>query len=761
MDFLKSLLHIDPDSRELLQGTARRLVLTVFGIHLTWHFIATLFWPRLFSPAIWSITLPMLALTLISLQLMRRYYLLSQALWLFGLSCMILYAFSIYAQPAILLILVFLPLMAIATLRQVEAILVCVLLLALFLIFPSLVAWLPFLAPLPPVPPGYRLGVILGSVFLAFFGWGLSGNLLSAISASNFHYRQARQLLEETRLHRGQISHMLKEKDQANYQLERLNQMLHQTRKRADEARSDRDRFILAVSHELRSPLNFILGFSDLMVNSPEVYAAPENWPPGLFEDAQEIYRSSQHLLGLINDILDMGQIDARQMALFRETVSFDQVIEEVQRMVEPAYKHKGLWLRRDIEPGLPPVYVDCTRMRQVLLNLLNNSLRFTDQGGATIHLSQNEEELWVTVEDSGSGMAPEDADRVFEEFRQAGQESWRRREGSGLGLSISRRFVRLHGGDMWLESELGTGTRITFSIPLQVDHLIASGTEIAPVFPIMDAQVRQEKVLLLLAGDPGAAHLAKHCLDGYRVIELEHPADLLEQTAQLYPQALIIRHSLLETAQPYLERLPFEVPVLSLALPGVDDRLQALPEGVANYLVKPVGRQALLDALKSLSKPIHTVLVVDDDPAMLRFVTQALRVDFKSDNPLSELPSEIQFLTAASGEDALRILSEEIVDVILLDLDLPALTGWDVLNILTADETRPSPAVIIVSAHDMPPLVHPTDHELLRVWLNRSFTPQELSGILKNLLASLQPTYRPKIPRPPSSTSTEPMHEL
>ena len=756
MAFLKSLLRIDPDSRELLQGTARRLVLTVFGIHLVWHFIATLFWPRLFSPRIWSITLPMLALTLISLQLMRRYYLLSQAMWLLGLASLILYAYSTYAQPAILILLIFLPLMAIATLRQVEAILVCVVLLALFLIIPSLVAWFPFLAPLPPVPPGYRLGVILGSIFLAFFGWGLSGNLLSAISASNFHYRQARQLLEETRLHRGQISHMLKEKDQANYQLERLNQMLHQARKRADEARSDRDRFILAVSHELRSPLNFILGFSDLMVNSPEVYTAPENWPPGLYEDAQEIYRSSQHLLGLINDILDMGQLDARQMALFRESVSFVQVIEEVQLMVEPAYKQKGLWLRSVIEPGLPPVYIDCTRMRQVLLNLLNNSLRFTDQGGVTIHLSQHEAELWVTVEDSGSGMVPEDADRVFEEFRQAGQESWRRREGSGLGLSISRRFVRLHGGEMWLESELGSGTRITFSIPLQVEPQVASGAEIAPVYPIMDAQVRQEKVLLLLAGDPGAAHLAKQCLDGYRVIELECPEDLLEQVGHIYPQAIIVRHSLLETAQPYLERLPFEVPVLSLALPGVEERLQALPEGVANYLVKPVGRQALQDALNALSRPIRKVLVVDDDPAMLRFVTQALKVDPENDHSAGEQQPLIQYLTAASGEDALRILSEEIVDVILLDLDLPALTGWDVLNIMQDDETHPAPAVIIVSAHDMPPLVHPPDHELLRVWLNRSFTPQELSAILKNLLASLQPTYRPKTPRPPTSASMD-----
>ena len=137
----------------------------------------------------------------------------------------------------------------------------------------------------------------------------------------------------------GQISRMLKEKDQANYQLERLNQMLHQARKRADEARSDRDRFILAVSHELRSPLNFILGFSDLMVNSPEVYGPKEYWPTGMYDDAQEIYRSSTHLLGLINDILDLSKVEAGKMELDVKEVFLSSLLEGSLFMV----REKGL----------------------------------------------------------------------------------------------------------------------------------------------------------------------------------------------------------------------------------------------------------------------------------------------------------------------------------------------------------------------------------------------------------------------------------
>jgi signal transduction histidine kinase/response regulator of citrate/malate metabolism len=760
--WLNSLLYIDPDSRELLQSTARRLVFTILGIHLTWHFTATLMWPRLFSPSLWFITLALLLLSVISLQLMRRYYFLSQAIWLVGLGAIILQAYSVYKRPEVLLLLVFLPLMAIATLRQVEALLVIAVWFGGLALAPILADMAPFLEPIPPIPAGYKIGVLVGVVFTSIFGWGLSGNLLSAISASNYHYRQARQLLEETRQHRGQISRMLKEKDQANYQLERLNQMLHQARKHADEARGDRDRFILAVSHELRSPLNFILGFSDLMVNSPEVYGPPETWPPGIYSDLQEIYRSSTHLVGLINDILDMGQIDARQMALFRETVAFDQVVEEVQRMVEPAFKHKGLWLRTSFEPDLPAVYVDCTRMRQVLLNLLNNSLRFTDQGGAVIRLSRQAQELHVTVEDTGSGITPEDADKVFEEFRQAGQDSWRRREGTGLGLSISRRFVQLHGGNMWLESELGRGTRITFSIPFQMEYLAPRLSEASPAYPILDAQVRQEQVILLLVEDPSAARLARQCLDGYRVIELERQEELAEQIVHFYPRALVISHILMESARPFLNKLPYELPVLILALPVGNERLQALPEGVTNYLVKPVGRQALHEALQALPGVVRSVLVVDDDPAMLRFVTQALRLDRQnrlaaggSGTDVSETDEALQgyhFYTAASGEEALGILAEEQVDVILLDLDLPALTGWDVLNIMKENPDQPAPPIIVVSAHDMPPLLQPNGRELLNVWLNRSFTPQELGGVLKGLLENLQPTYRPQPPPPTSA---------
>jgi signal transduction histidine kinase/DNA-binding response OmpR family regulator len=731
MKRFKALFQIDPDSRELLEGTARRLVYTVLAIHLAFHFTATLVWPRVFSPSLWVTTFFIITLTVISLLLMRPYYLVSQVVWLGGLGVIILHAYFVYKQAEILTLLVFLPLMATGTLRQAEAFIVN----AALLVFLVVAPYLDFLVI---IPSGYRAALLLGTVFTTIFGWGLSSNLLSAISASNYHYRQARSLLDETRQHRGQISHMLKEKDQANYQLERLNQMLHQARKRADEARGDRDRFILAVSHELRSPLNFILGFSDLMVNSPEVYAPHLEWPPGLYGDVQEIYRSSTHLMGLINDILDMGQIDARQMALFRETVGFEQIVEEVRRMVEPSFTHKGLWLRTELEAELPLVYVDCTRMRQVLLNLLNNSLRFTEHGGALIRVAREGDDVLVTVEDTGSGIAPEDIPKVFDEFRQVGQENWRRREGTGLGLSISRRFVGLHGGSMWLESKLEQGTRITFSIPAQKTQLAPGVSAPRTGFQILDAQVREEQLVLLLTSDPYTSRLARQCLVDFRVIEVDKPDQLREKITQFYPRAVIVSHALVDVTRPFLKEISYELPVLVLALPTIEDRLSSLPDGIANYLVKPVSRVDLNEALSALPIPVHSLLIVDDDPSMLRFVTQALRMD-----NAEGANHDYRFLTAASGEEALRILADERVDVVLLDLDLPALSGWDVLDVMKENSSRLPPPVIVVSAHDMPPSLNPEGQELLNVWMKRSFTPHELGSILKTLLETLQPTYR------------------
>jgi len=735
MMWLKSALKSDPDSQELLQAISRNLIFTTLAIYTAWHFTATLAWPRIFSPSLWVITALFFAASLLCVRLVQNYYVLAQVIWFSGLVALILYAYSLYHSPEITLLLVFLPLMSVVTIGHMGTLAVDFFLLAIILLLPH---W----PVLPALPPGYNTGLILGSAFTSAFGWGLSNHLLSAIAASSYHYRQARKLLQESRENQAQISLILKDQHQTNYQLERLNQMLHHARQRAEEARDSRDRFILAVSHELRSPLNFILGFSDLMVNSPETYADLDQWPPGLYDDVQEIYRSSTHLLSLINDILDMGQIDANQMTIFRERVKLEQIVQEVVSMVSPAFEKKGLWLRTEIEGELPHVFVDCTRIRQALLNLVNNGLRFTQHGGVTIALKRQPGDIQVQVSDTGSGIAEGDLAKVFDEFRQVGQDSWRRREGTGLGLSISRRFVQLHGGKMWLESELGQGTRFYFTIPFEelpeLDLTSTAEQERADQRLVFNHQVRQEKLVVLLSKDGHASRLVKQELGDFKVLNVSEWEDLRKAVQTFFPRALLVDRDLAQEVQPALATLPYQLPVIQIAMPTVRQSSKDLPSGVVNYLVKPISRKLLVETVESLGDGIRSILVVDDDPAMVRFVTQAL----KSPEVQSRLAKDYRFYTAFNGEEALQHLQANKIDAILLDLDLPDINGWEVLAQVRREARFAGTPVVIVSAVDMPKVLYSGGQTILDLWTNRPFFQQEFSALLRSVLEQLQPGY-------------------
>lgn len=736
MNWLKTILANDSESREMLRTTSRNIIFTTGVLYMVWHFIATLTWPKIFNTSIWLVSLSVVLLFILTINTIERSYYLSQLIWQAGLAFVVILAYNIYQQPEITLFLVFLPLIATATLGRWGTLVVegFVILLIVLIQQGNFI---------PPLDSGYAVGVILGCIFTGFFGWGLSNNLLSALSASSYHYHRARELLDETRDHRAEISRMLKERNQTNYQLERLNQMLQFARTKADEAREDRDRFVLAVSHELRSPLNFILGFSDLMANSPETYAKLKKWPPGLYDDVQEIYRSSTHLLSLINDILDMGQIDAQQMTIYRDKASITKLVNEVKKMAEPAFAQKDLSLQTDCEKNLPPVFIDSTRIRQVLLNLVNNGLRFTEAGGVKIKVGKQDEFLLISVDDTGSGIADDDIPKVFEAFRQVGQDSWRRREGVGLGLAISQRFIELHGGEMWLESNFGQGSTFFFTLPI-----LDASQEIEP---IIEHQGRQglprhisddeEPLALLITADSLTGRVIQQSLDTFKIVTVDEVEKLPEIVANYYPQAIFVDKSISLEGRLRLRDLPYDLPVIGIFLPGMLDGFQSLPENVNDYLVKPVNRNDLIQAVQRLGKEISRVLVVDDDPAMVRFVTKAL----EAADYLEEVPADYRFLTAFSGQQALDHLAENQVDAILLDLDLPDINGWEVLSELQKDNDLNGIPVIIISAMDFPQILYTHGRQVFDVMMRRPFSKQEISAVLNALLDNVKPVY-PKI---------------
>ena len=219
MQWTKVNLASESDSRDLLMTTSRNLIFTISGLYLVWHFVATLTWPRQFSSSLWIVTASLGLATIATVTLIERNYTLAHIIWQIGLAAAILLGYVLYGHPEITIALIFLPLIAIATVGRLGTLLVEVLVVASIVL-------IQHLTPFSPLSPGYAIGIILGSIFTGFFGWGLTINLLSALSSASYHYNRARELLDETRDHRGEISRILKERNQANYQLERLNQML-------------------------------------------------------------------------------------------------------------------------------------------------------------------------------------------------------------------------------------------------------------------------------------------------------------------------------------------------------------------------------------------------------------------------------------------------------------------------------------------------------------------------------------------------------
>ena len=711
-----SIPNTDSELHDLIRSSGQKLILTIAGLYLFGHIIATLGYPRLFVPRTWMLSSYMFILVVVSLVLMQRRYFLSQVVWLCGLAGAIVLAFLIFNHYEILILLIAIPLMAVVTMGVPSA--------AVSTLFVVVIAGFMFRTARSPVL--FTTGIFFGSIFTTTFGWGLSSNLLDALDAASYHYNEARRLLGETQNHQAEIGRMLKDRNQVNYQLERMNEMLKFSRAQADEARENRNRFMLAVSHELRSPLNFIIGFSDLMVNAPETYASLSEWPSGLYEDVQEIYTSSKHLMRLINDILDMGKMDAGQMTLYREKAQIYQIVEDVRDMLTGAFEQKGISLSIELPADLPPVFIDTTRIRQVFLNLLNNGLRYTDQGRVTLTAQKMDTNIYFSVSDTGLGIATEDLPKVFEEFRQVGEENWRRHTGTGLGLYISRHFVELHGGEMGVESMLGQGTRFFFTLPFDVP---------VPEAPILFNKNEQAAPggnprILLVSPHAEDTEMLQRSLDGYVLQSISNVEQAKEKTRELFPRAILVTA---DAGNLSPDSLPYELPVVTFSI----SRSVSSMENLRARLVKPVSRQALLKAIQSLGPQVHSLLIVDDDPAMSHFVQQSFRADgdIRGTNKYS-------LLSAFSGAEGLEILQKNSVDAILLDLELPDTHGWEWLVRLSDYKEFANIPVIIVSAQDLPQDNFVPGTKALELALHRPLTTRELGSVIKSVLENVLPQY-------------------
>ena len=232
--------------------------------------------------------------------------------------------------------------------------------------------------------------------------------------------------------------------------------------KRLRELDRSKRRFLANMSHELRTPLTNIIGFSRLMLKGID-----GQLPERLKNDTQIIYHNGQHLLGLINDLLDISHIEAGLMALEFKEVNLAELINSVMATASALVRDREIELHQDIASDLPTVQADAARIRQVLLRLLTNAAKFTEQGAITIRSWASDGEVLVSVSDTGVGIPPEDHERIFRQFEQGSLENGRRPNGAGLGLALSKEFLEMHGGQIRVESKTGQGSTFTLSLPV------------------------------------------------------------------------------------------------------------------------------------------------------------------------------------------------------------------------------------------------------------------------------------------------------
>jgi CheY-like chemotaxis protein len=454
-----------------------------------------------------------------------------------------------------------------------------------------------------------------------------------------------------------------------------------------ERASRHKSEFLASMSHELRTPLNAIIGFSEVLLD--EMFG-DVNERQALY--LNDILTSGRHLLSLINDILDLSKIEAGKMELEPSTFSLPAVLEAGITMVRERATNHGITLGLDVGPGVGTVEADERKVKQVVFNLLSNAVKFTPDGGRVdVAARCNGASVEVAVRDSGIGIDPADQERIFEEFQQAGQ-----REGSGLGLALARNFVALHGGRLWVESEVGAGSTFTFSLPTRSAALaedLPGGP--LPIPPTKDS----DQLVLVIEDDEHSADLLRIYLEGagFSVAASSEGEAGLEAARRLRPAAIVLDLLLPGVsgwdvlasikADPELAGIP--VVIASM----IDERGKGYALGAVGYLVKPVSREDLLDALTPLlgaggdeGEPVK-VLAVDDDPMVLELIGSILGAEGYT------------VLRAGNGDEGLRTARRELPALVICDLLMPGTDGFDVVEQLKADRATAHIPIVVLTA--------------------------------------------------------------
>jgi PAS domain S-box-containing protein len=470
-----------------------------------------------------------------------------------------------------------------------------------------------------------------------------------------------------------------------------------EARTQAEQANRTKSTFLANMSHELRTPMNAIIGYSEMLLEDAE-----DEGNDDAAIDLRRIHAASTHLLQLINDILDLSKIEAGKMDIHAEVFEVGPLIEGVVSTVDTLVKKNDNRLSLELDPSLTQMRADVTKVRQALFNLLSNAAKFTRDGeiGLTVERQRVDgvERVRMSVSDSGIGIPPEKLDHVFEEFSQADDTTTRDFGGTGLGLPISRHFCRMMDGDIRVESRIGEGSVFTIDLP------IGMGTEprselVREADSSEAAQAAaEERTVLVIDDDPNAVDLLSRTLQGagLRVVTASDGREALRLARTLKPSAIT-----LDVLMPVMDGwsvlrelkadpLTRGIPVVMVTM--TDDREQGYALGATEFLTKPIDRSRLVELLQRCAPEptAQLALIVDDQEDSRALLRRALE------------NADWQVAEAENGTVALERVAEEQPSLILLDLMMPVMDGFEFVAELRKVEAWRQIPIVVVTAKDL-----------------------------------------------------------